>query len=127
MVIDSSESSIFEPTNRIPDPMWVIDILSSLIILSDSVRTFSKFPPSGRYDHPEGSKLANIAHFSVKEYLISTRLIETSMEEFNAEEGMAVKFMASSCLAYIEAYAMSGYRGRVGGTTFCLMLHASYF
>ena len=48
-----------------------------------------------------------LAHFSVKEYLESKRILQSSAKDFFLEPGMSHEFLAQSCLAYIIHYSSS--------------------
>jgi ankyrin repeat protein len=49
-----------------------------------------------------------LAHFSVKEYLESIRISESSASFFRLEAGAGHKFLAQSCLTYLMSYSKSG-------------------
>ena len=53
------------------------------------------------------SSRVRLAHFSVKEYLESKRILQSSAKDFFLEAGMSYEFLAQSCLAYIIHYSNS--------------------
>lgn len=64
----------------------------------------------GSADHPHQSKKATVvrlAHFSVREYLESTRIVQGSAQEFHLRSGREHLCLARSCLAYLIHYSKS--------------------
>lgn len=67
VVIDPKADPPFNPGDRLPDPRWLIEILSSLIVISQRPLFFN--PPG--WVEPDEAEEIRLAHFSVKEYLNS--------------------------------------------------------
>jgi ankyrin repeat domain-containing protein 50 len=82
----------FDPDERLPDPNYVLEILGSLVTVS------SKGVSS------DASREIRLAHFSVKEYLISERIRRGEASEFGATSIDANHFIAESCLLYTLHY-----------------------
>lgn len=58
----------------------------------------------------EGATKVRLAHFSVKEYLESTRIGDCSAAVFQLEPSREHRFIAQSCLVYLEHYYHSPHR-----------------
>lgn len=97
-----------------------LSILSGLIIISEHV-TASK--PSRKQDgypghHEVTADAVNLApnthvrlaHFSVKEYLESSRIFASSAGFFSLEAGACHRFLSQSCLTYLMSYSARGAR-----------------
>ncbi|KAI9654916.1 MAG: hypothetical protein M1821_005669 [Bathelium mastoideum] len=54
-----------------------------------------------------GTKV-RLAHFSVKEYLESNRILNSSAKDFYLQSGKGHRFLAQSCLTYITYYGNDG-------------------
>lgn len=77
----------------------------------------------------DGKQFSNIrlAHFSVKEYLLSGRVPHQLCDEFNLRQTAAREFLAQSCLVYLSRYSRSE-RKRASAAdfaTFPLLRHAA--
>jgi len=85
----------FEPEERIPDPDSVLEILSSLVSISqnDGVAT--------------PVMIVTMAHFSVKEYLVSDRIRTSPAYFFAISHSAGHYFIAECCLLYVLHYASS--------------------
>jgi hypothetical protein len=90
---------------RLPDPMYVLDILGSLIAVSlagsNSVKLHSIVVSSSEISHEEISREVRFAHFSVKEFLLSHLLQESSALNFSLNHNASQLFLTESCLRYI--------------------------
>ncbi len=83
----------FDTGERFPDPQSVLQILSSLVSVSSN-------------NPAEGSMAkVTLAHFSVKEYLVSDRIQESPAHYFAISKPAAHYFIAECCLLYILHYA----------------------
>jgi len=100
IVIDPQTTPPFNPEQRFPDPQSVFHILSSLITISSSEQ---KIPD----DENIISATVTLAHFSVKEYLISERIYRSQAQHFAASDSFAQQYIAKCCLLYILEYASS--------------------
>ena len=54
---------------------------------------------------PDESRQVNLAHFSIKEYLESERILDSYASMFHLKPGKEQKFLTHSCLSYLTAYA----------------------
>src|SRR6266516_2691020 len=81
----------FNLERRLRDPRDVLEICSSLITVSSSTI---------KGQRSEGEEL-RLAHFSVKEYLVSERIRTGPAAEYSIQEIYANGSIANSCLAYL--------------------------
>jgi ankyrin repeat protein len=93
VVIDPKADPPFNPTERLGDPDWLVQILASLVVVSKETVT--------------KEIEINLAHFSVKEYLESYRILEGPASVFHMTANTSHKFLAESCILYIKCYALS--------------------
>jgi hypothetical protein len=83
------DNECFDPENRLPDPFVVLEICSSLVVPTV-------------WETWEGQlTILQFAHYSVKEYLVSTRILKSPAADFRISERLAHKFIAEVCLSYI--------------------------
>jgi len=80
----------FDPEQRYPEPRDILTRCSSLVSLSA--------PSSG--NNPVEGQL-QLAHFSVKEYLISDRIRDGPAHQYGVTQRCADIFIAQACLAYL--------------------------
>lgn len=83
----------FDPENRLREPRDILTICSSLV-------TTVTLPPSDEDGHIYHKGAVRLAHFSVKEYLISDRIQKGGASQFaidKDDEG----HVAQTCLAYL--------------------------
>jgi ankyrin repeat protein len=104
IAIDPKSSRPFDPEERFPDPESVFQILSSLITVSSDENQDKAFSAP---DTSRSAVTVQLAHFSVKEYLVSDRILESPARYFAASESIAQRFMAECCLIYILQYVYS--------------------
>jgi ankyrin repeat protein len=104
IAIDPTSNRPFDPEERFPDPESVFHILSSLITVSSDENWDQAF------DSPDtfGSAVTvQLAHFSVKEYLVSDRILESPARYFAASTSVAQRFISECCLIYILQYVFT--------------------
>lgn len=111
-IIHPRSEQPFNPAERFPDPQNVLEILSSLVYVNDVEHGSAsyKWDPSGILtipSVPSGSATVTLAHYSVKEYLISNRIKENKAQYFAISEITSDIHIAESCLKYILYYASS--------------------
>ncbi|CAG8957981.1 hypothetical protein HYFRA_00000324 [Hymenoscyphus fraxineus] len=100
IVIDSTQEPPFQEENRLPDPNWIIPILSSLVVISTHV----EHPNRDRKYLPyieDPATLVKLAHFSVKEYLTSDRIRHSAASEFYMTNSVADEACAKGSLQYL--------------------------
>lgn len=87
-VVNLDENLRFDVKNRL-FPKCILAICSSLI----TVRSGEK--------NSSSSTMVKLAHCSVKEYLVSNRILEGPAKAYSIQEGIANACIAESCLAYL--------------------------
>lgn len=78
--------SIFEKTDRLFDPYEILTVCSSLAVYSETTREM------------------RLAHYSVKEYLVSERIKKGSATAFHLMEGPAHRSIAEICCTYLLSF-----------------------
>jgi len=84
-VVNPQSDPPFNPEERFPNPNSVLQILAGLVTISPQL-------------------VVRLAHFSVKEYLLSDRIPKGLVRKFSASSITANDFIARSCLLYILHY-----------------------
>lgn len=89
----------FEIENRLAEPKDILSTCSSLV-------TFSKIPRyvkiSSYYQYFNSKTYVNLAHYSVKEYLVSNRICSSPAASFSINENLSHATIADMCLRYIQ-------------------------
>ena len=93
LVIDQ-DNQAFDIENRKLDIFNVLDIYSSLVTLSEKKST-----PWG--SQTEETRELRLAHYSVKEYLVSRQIKEGRAKKFAIKETEAHEYMGQACLTYL--------------------------
>ena len=93
IAIDVNESPRFNPDKRYPEPQDILTICSSLISLQEEVLEDN--------DPDDPRVIVQLAHFTVKEYLISQRIQKGRLKQYSIQEVDANAFIAESSLAYL--------------------------
>ena len=88
------DNQTFEIENRMFDIFSVLDICSSLVTLSEGKTTLKK-------DQAEGTRKLQLAHYSVKEYMVSSRIQSSHAKKFAIKETEAHEYMGEACLIYL--------------------------
>lgn len=86
IAVNLTETPSFYPINRMPEPLEIVEVCSSLVVLD--------------LHDPENKRL-QLAHFTVKEYLISGRMRSDLLEHFR--EVPAHSSIVKICLGYLES------------------------
>jgi ankyrin repeat protein len=86
VAINVNEDPAFKPKNRMPVPRDVLTLCSSLVVVS-------------RHESSTDMDTARLAHFSVKEYLVSNHVSKT-FESLSCEK-VARSNLARLCLTYL--------------------------
>ena len=125
-IIDPTDAGGVDVDNR-GDIEDTLKILSGLITLESSERTHEDSDHSNDEDAESevserediGTSLASparrigrdtkirLAHFSVKEYLESKRILLSNAKDFYLENAKEQEFLAQSCLVYLAHYSSS--------------------
>lgn len=104
------EKQCFDPEDRLREPEVILEICSSLVILSSS-RIEDRTENTNLIDE---DKEIRFAHYSVKEYLISRHMRNPSLPSsaFAFSEMDAHRFISEICLTYLLSLAeLSDFRG----------------
>lgn len=106
VVIDSKSNPCLNPNNHLIEPRKLLRILSSLVVISKRPRNAIDI---GWVDPEELEELeaVKLAHFSVKEYLASLRILDGPASRFRITEQESNRVIAESSLLYIKSYAGS--------------------
>ncbi|KAF8854030.1 ankyrin [Acephala macrosclerotiorum] len=115
LAIDTSESR-FDPENRLPEPRDLLTICSSLVTI------VARTPQDGIGPPYETTEL-RLAHFSVKEYLISDRIRNGMAFQYDIQSG-AEEQIAQTCLSYLLHF-QKGVLTSKNVNTFPLALYAA--
>lgn len=104
IVINPNEKPPFHEDNRLPDPDWIIPILSSLVVISTYEHV--RLPRSYRGNEyaEDSATIVNLAHFSVEEYLTSERILGGPAYIFHMEGLAAEKTCAEGSLLYLDSF-----------------------
>ncbi|KAI9775606.1 MAG: hypothetical protein M1839_001007 [Geoglossum umbratile] len=94
IALDLESDPRFDTERRLPEPRDLLVICSSLVTLSSGTLEYSNC----RLEETEELRLA---HFSVKEYLISERIRAGPASDFSILEMPAHLSIAQACLAYL--------------------------
>lgn len=100
--IDPTCTPPFDPDDRFPDPESVLQIFSSLVTTSGGDNARKRRVPG-----PYIPVFVRLAHFSVKEYLLSERIGGSTRPQFGTSTLAGNKFLAECSLLYIFHYAGS--------------------
>ncbi|GIZ38637.1 hypothetical protein CKM354_000204900 [Cercospora kikuchii] len=81
----------------------------------------------GENKAPKWNTTVRLAHFSVKEYLESTRILQSKAQDFQFQSAREHWILAQSCLAYLLSYSGDARKSSVLGDlrTFPLLLYAA--
>ena len=124
---DAKSGPLFDHRRRLRDPRDILSICSSLVTITISVvksqdgegctvqygdSEDGKYEDSIDHDRscPTGSGEVRLAHFSVREYLISERLRTNhpALFYFHFNEKIANMFIAKTCLSYLLQFDRPG-------------------
>jgi hypothetical protein len=104
IAVQPDVSPSFDPDNRMPEPRDILRICSSLVVLTQRPYKHDDPKYSGFDDEDDRSQMdvteLQLAHFSVKEYLISKRV--TSWLAPDLAELSARSSITKLCLAYLS-------------------------
>lgn len=95
LAIDTADDATFRPEQRLPDPRDILTICSTLI----SVTTVANEEDASA--QTAQTEEVRLAHFSVKEFLVSDRLKKASMHRYHITQLSAHVSMAKTCLTYL--------------------------
>jgi hypothetical protein len=92
VAIEANRDPLFDKEEVLEDPMEALDICSSLVSIVTDVG-----------DGKQGStrKFAILAHYSVKEYLLSDRIRNGEASRYSMQHGVSHGILARACLGYL--------------------------
>ena len=111
--VDECEGSIFDSEKRLADPSDVLEICSSLVTCIDTNDDHAK-----AYDNDDSGEAAalsstkqkvQLAHFSVKEYLVSDRIRTGSAASYSADETRSHIDIGETSLSCLLMYDVAFY------------------
>ena len=109
-----SDMPQFSPDHRLPDPRDILTICSSLVTITEEKDQWNR-----------QQKYLRLAHFSVKEFLISNRVKDASIQSFAGDERFARVTIAKTCLAYLSYFDSFDILGEEDPTSFPLYRYAA--
>ncbi|KAK5113651.1 hypothetical protein LTR62_003278 [Meristemomyces frigidus] len=92
-----------------------LEILSGLVVILGDEAEDNEIDDRRHDDAciPEQTRKVKLAHFSVKEYLESERILESSVKKFYLESAVGHKLLAQSCLTYLMHYSRSSEKSSI--------------
>ena len=117
-----AQAIVQEPTNgslkrEVPTPDLILEICSSLIVMARNrnqpmmIRNIRNGVMSGSTTTPanwgitrainRAPETIEFSHFSVKEYLLSSRILESPCSSFSLDEELASKNVMNTCLSFV--------------------------
>lgn len=102
IAIGVNDNHRFEPQRWLPDPQDVLETCSSLI----TVTHWSSEVPESQRTLPES--LVLLAHFSVKEYLLSETIRQGQAAKYSLQEIECHASLAKDCLAHLLRFREVG-------------------
>jgi hypothetical protein len=94
VAINPEHDPAFDRQEILQDPLDVLDICSSLVVITTS-------EPHSSSSLTSDSKVVALAHYSVKEYLISERCRQGSAARYSTQETFCNEFLAKCCIGYL--------------------------
>jgi len=89
IAIDIERDPAFDPDEVLEDPLDVLKICTSLVTIAMLD------------NHYPSNQVVLLAHYSVKEYLVSERCCHSPAARFSMQPTSSNEFIARSCLAYL--------------------------
>lgn len=105
VIIDLAACPSVNPRNRIPEPSWLMEILSGLVTVSRRKRDWTR--DNWMVYTPNYIHCVEIAHYSVTEYLTSSRILNSPANMFYISNESAAEDIVQKCLCYITCYSVS--------------------
>lgn len=114
-VVVDPDSCFFDPNDRLPDHFDIVDILSSLVTCSSRLipmRNNKALSDASRYAGAELATEIRLAHYSVKEYIMSNRIRQGKESCFYISQYEAQKSVAEMCLTYLLQFDQLDFASR---------------
>jgi ankyrin repeat protein len=99
-ILATSVENGFDPKEQIPDPRDILEICSCLITISK----IGNLKPGNEYTADYSTEEVKLAHFSVKEYLVSDRISKSDAAFYAVREDAAQNHLAQTCLSYLRQF-----------------------
>lgn len=123
--IEVDQTPRFDPQRRMPEPRDMLTMCSSLITVTNNMHNTPEEEESGSkpnvgFQDPDGDCEANnsvsedvetyvrLAHFSVKEYLLSDRIQHGAASYYSIREMKSHGVLAEDCIAYLLQFDEPG-------------------
>src|ERR1700722_13688907 len=100
-VISDENGTRFEPAERVRSPEWILEVCSSLVMTS-----WQRYMDRSTQEYKEGTMVL-LAHFSVKEYLISDVILRGPTSRFGFNWRAADTMISQTCLGYLLHFSMN--------------------
>ncbi|KFZ01827.1 hypothetical protein V501_09775 [Pseudogymnoascus sp. VKM F-4519 (FW-2642)] len=103
VAIDTNRDPMFNQDEVLEDPSDVLDICSSLITITTTTtdNINQDFPRASDFGYVPSGKVVGLAHYSVKEYLVSDRRPPHGTEKYRIQDVSCNGFLAVGCLGYL--------------------------
>ena len=98
LTVDPEDDAQFDIERRLVEPHELLRMCSSLVTTVRQQRVKSRLTP---YEDAEEEELLQLAHFSVREYLESSRLRAGPANKFAIDKMRAHTFITESCIIYL--------------------------
>lgn len=129
-VVIDRDSCRFDQDDRLPNDFDIVDVLSSLVTCSSrQIPMRANERLSGRYAGAELATEVRLAHYSVKEYILSDRIRQGTVPYFYISQYEAQKSVAEMCLTYLLQFDQEDLVSReiIRGYPFCLYAAEYWF
>jgi hypothetical protein len=105
VAIDAKRDPAFDPDEVLQNPLDALTICSSLVTITiDSHYGISYYGISYYEMEHSPRQIVALAHFSVKEYLVSDRIRRKKVEKYSIQEDVCHNAIATSCLSYLHQF-----------------------
>ena len=95
----------FDIEDRFTGPEDILRVLSGLVIIQEKeTLSYDEYSDAASYDDDD-SPIIRLAHFSVKEYLTSSRILNGHASLFSMDESLSRRVILESCLHYWDHYS----------------------
>ncbi|KFY95523.1 hypothetical protein V500_02750 [Pseudogymnoascus sp. VKM F-4518 (FW-2643)] len=101
VAINPDRDPMFNQDEVLEDPLEILDICSSLITITTTDNIIEDFPKASKFGYVPSGKVVGLAHYSVKEYLVSKRSRPNRAERYSIQDASCNGFLAISCLGYL--------------------------
>ncbi|KAK2781391.1 hypothetical protein FQN53_000582 [Emmonsiellopsis sp. PD_33] len=91
----------YDDTRRYIDPLDILEICSTFVTTSTISGPELEFPPYFYPDLGVEKRVVSLAHFSVKEYLLSRRIRQGKVSEFSIDKVCANQCITECCIIYL--------------------------